>query len=97
MAVLLLGYLVVIYLVFVPRYFTPVMLIVLLAGKRLWLALRMLAKPRPTQPPPGFPAWPTWFSAFAFNHNRMFGGLLILGLIADTLLRVFVSGFWPMR
>jgi 1,4-dihydroxy-2-naphthoate polyprenyltransferase len=97
MAVLLLGYLVVIYLVFIPRYFTPVMLIVLLAGKRLWLALRMLSKPRPAQPPPGYPAWPTWFSAFAFNHNRMFGGLLILGLIADTLLRVFVSGFWPMR
>jgi len=96
-AALLLAYVVVIYLVFVPRYFTPVMLIVLLAGKRLLLALRMLSKPRPVGPPAGYPIWPTWFSAFAFNHNRMFGGLLILGLIADTLLRVFVSGFWPMR
>jgi 1,4-dihydroxy-2-naphthoate octaprenyltransferase len=97
MAALLLAYAVVIYLVFIPRYFTPVMLIVLLAGKRLLLALRMLSKPRPAAPPEGYPAWPVWFSGFAFNHNRMFGGLLILGLIADTLLRVFVSGFWPMR
>ncbi|MCX6026116.1 MAG: hypothetical protein NTY23_07665 [Chloroflexi bacterium] len=69
----------------------------MLAGKRLLLALRMLSKPRPAAPPEGYPAWPTWFSAFAFHHNRLFGGLLILGLIADTLLRVFVSGFWPMR
>jgi len=97
MAVLVLIYVVVVYLIFVPRYFTPVMLIVLLAGNRLLLALRMLSKPRPTEPPKGWPAWPTWFSAFAFNHNRKFGGLFILGLIVDTVLRVFASGFWPMR
>jgi 1,4-dihydroxy-2-naphthoate octaprenyltransferase len=96
-AALVLTYAVIVYLIFVPRYFTPVMLIVFLAGKRLLLALNILSKPRPDEPPEGYPAWPVWFSGFAFFHNRMFGGLLILGLIIDTILRIFVSGFWPMR
>jgi 1,4-dihydroxy-2-naphthoate octaprenyltransferase len=97
MAALVLIYAVIVYLIFVPRYLTPVMLIVFLAGKRLVTALGVLSKPRPAEPPEGYPGWPTWFSAFAFYHNRLFGGLLILGLIADTLLRVFLSNFWPMR
>ena len=97
MAVLLLIYLVIVYLIFVPRYFTPIMLIVMLAGRRLIVALGMLNKPRPEKPPEGYPAWPTWFSAFAFHHNRLFGGLFILGLIVDTLLRIFLPGFWPIH
>jgi 1,4-dihydroxy-2-naphthoate octaprenyltransferase len=96
-ASLVLIYLVILYLIFVPRYFTPVMLIVLLAGKRLLLAAGALTKPKPEQPPEGFQAWPIWFSAFSFYHNRMFGSLLILGLIVDTLLRVFASGFWSLK
>jgi 1,4-dihydroxy-2-naphthoate polyprenyltransferase len=95
MAALLLSYLVILYLVFVPHYFTPVMLIVLLAGKRLLLVLGVLAKPRPSAPPPEWPAWPTWFSGFAFHHNRLFGGLLVLGILADSLLRHFLPLFWP--
>jgi 1,4-dihydroxy-2-naphthoate polyprenyltransferase len=97
MASLILIYIVVLYLIFVPCYFTPAMLIILLAGKRLLLALKVLAKPRPAQPPEGYPAWPTWFSGFNFYHNRLFGGLFILGLVVDTLLRIFMQNFWPMR
>jgi 1,4-dihydroxy-2-naphthoate octaprenyltransferase len=97
MTALVLIYAVVVYLIFVPRYFTPVMLVVFLAGKRLLTALGVLNKPRPEKPPEGYPAWPTWFSGFAFYHNRLFGGLFILGLIADTLLRLLLVGFWPMR
>ena len=97
MVVLVLIYAVIVYLVFGPRYFTPLMLVVFLAGKRLLLTLGVLSKPRPALPPEGYPAWPTWFSAFTFYHNRMFGGLFILGLIADTLLRILLSGFWPVR
>jgi len=97
MVILVLIYAVIVYLIFVPRYFTPVMLIVFLAGKRLLLAVGVLTKPRPAEPPQGYTAWPTWFSAFAFYHNRLFGGLFILGLLADTLLRIFLSGFWPVR
>jgi 1,4-dihydroxy-2-naphthoate octaprenyltransferase len=95
MAVLVLIYVVILYLIFGPHYLTPVMLIVFLAGKRLLLALKMLSMPRPSEAPEGYMAWPTWFSAFNFFHNRMFGGLFILGLVVDTLLRIFLSGFWP--
>jgi 1,4-dihydroxy-2-naphthoate octaprenyltransferase len=94
---LLLIYLVVVYLVFVPRYFTPLMLLVFIAVRRLITAIKVLSKPRPEAPPPGYPIWPTYFSAFNFNHNRLFGGLFILFLIGDTLLRLFLPAFWPMR
>jgi 1,4-dihydroxy-2-naphthoate octaprenyltransferase len=97
MAAFVLIYLVILYLIFVPRFFTPVMLIVFLAGKRLLMALVVLTNPRPESPPEGYPAWPTWFSGFAFYHNRMFTGLFILGLLVDILLRLFLSGFWHMR
>lgn len=95
-ASLVLIYAVVVYLIFVPHYFTPVMLIIFLAGKRALFAINLLRKPRPGEPPEGYPAWPIWFAGVSFNHNRMFGGLFILGLLADTLLRVFVPGFWPV-
>jgi 1,4-dihydroxy-2-naphthoate octaprenyltransferase len=96
-AVLVLIYLVVVYLVFIPRYFTPLMLIIFFAIKRLMLAIKILSKPRPEEAPLNFPFWPTWFSAFNFNHNRLFGGLFILALIIDTLLRIVLPTFWPVR
>ena len=97
MVVLVLIYAVILYLIFVPRFFTPVMLIVFLAGKRLLLAVGVHTKPRPVEPPKEWPGWPTWFSGFTFYHNRLFSNLFILGLFADVLLRLFVAGFWPMR
>jgi 1,4-dihydroxy-2-naphthoate polyprenyltransferase len=96
-AILILIYLVVVYLVFIPRYFTPIMLIIFFAVMRLVTAIKILSKPRPDAPPPGFPFWPTYFSAFNFNHNRLVGGLFILGMIFDTALHLFLPGFWPMR
>ncbi len=98
---LLLVYAVIVYLVFVPRYFTPVMLIVFLAFKYALDAIKLLNKPRPAKAPEGYPAWPTWFSAICFAHNRQFGGWLILGLILDTLLHVIpftatlIAHYWP--
>ncbi len=96
-AALVLIYAVIVFLIFVPRYFTPVMLIVFLAGKRLLLTVTILSKPRPDEPPEDYTAWPIWFSGFAFFHNRMFGALFILGLILDTLFRTFLTGFWLVR
>jgi len=92
-----LMYAVILYLIFVPRFFTPVLLIVFLAGKRALLNLGALTKPRPIEPPKEWPGWPTWFSGFAFYHNRLFSNLLLLGMIADVLLRIFAPGFWPVR
>jgi 1,4-dihydroxy-2-naphthoate octaprenyltransferase len=88
-------YAVIAYLVFVPRYFTPAMLIVFLAAKDALVAVKVLNNPKPAQAPEGWPAWPVWFSGFAFQHNRQFGGYLVLGLIIDALLRTFLPQFWP--
>jgi 1,4-dihydroxy-2-naphthoate polyprenyltransferase len=97
----ILIYAVIAYLVFVPRYFTPVMLVVFFAFKYALNTVKLLNNPRPAQPPPGYPAWPVWFSGSTFLHNRQFGGWLILGLIIDTLLHVIpftanlIARFWP--
>jgi 1,4-dihydroxy-2-naphthoate octaprenyltransferase len=87
-------YLVIAYLVFVPRYFTPVMLIVFLAYKEALMAIGVMNKARPAEAPKGWDYWPVWFAGFAFNHNRKFGGYLILALIVDMLLRIFLPSFW---
>ncbi len=96
-AVLGLIYLVIIYLVFIPRFFTPVLLLVAFAGKRLLYAIGVHTKPRPKEPPKEWPGWPTWFSGFAFYHNRLFSNLFILALLLDTLIRLFFPGFWQVR
>jgi 1,4-dihydroxy-2-naphthoate polyprenyltransferase len=90
MVILVMIYAVTLYLIFGQHFFTPVMLIILLAGKRLVYAVGVLAKPRPAEPPKEWPAWPTWFSGFAFYHNRLFENLFLLGLLADTALRIFI-------
>ena len=97
MAVLVLIYLVILYLIFVPHFFTPVMLIVFLAGKRLFYAVAVHAKPRPAEPPKEWPGWPTWFAGFAFFHNRLFSDLLVVGILADCLIRIFLPTFWMVR
>jgi len=40
--------------------------------------------------PADFPpeAWPTYFAAAAFMHNRRYGLLFILGLLVDAVIRV---------
>jgi 1,4-dihydroxy-2-naphthoate octaprenyltransferase len=86
-AAILIAYAVVIYLV-MTGYFSTFMLLVLFASQRALYAVMVLSKPRPEGPPKGFEAfWPTWFSGFCFYHNRMFGGLFILGVLLDTLVR----------
>ena len=96
-AVFILIYAVILYLVFVSCFFTPVLLIVFLAGKRLLYAVGALTKPRPAAPPKEWPAWPTWFSGLAFYHNRLFSNLLILGILVDTILRILLPSFWIMK
>lgn len=93
-AAIVLSYVIVLYLVFVTRFFTPVMLLVFLAYKPARLALERFSKPRPEGPPPGYPIWPRWFSTVCFVHNRVFSNYFVLGLIADTFLRTFLPQFW---
>ena len=86
---------IILYLIFANRFFTPVMLIVFFAAKLLMYALAVLAKPRPEGPPEGYEGWPIWFSGFTFFHNRRFTMLFMLGVLIDTILRVYLPDFWP--
>lgn len=71
-------------------YFTPVVLVVLLAVPKLRDALAIYVAPRPRSRPERYPAdaWPLWFVAYAFAHNRRYGLLFLLGLIGDAALRL---------
>jgi 1,4-dihydroxy-2-naphthoate octaprenyltransferase len=93
-AALVLSYAIILYLFLIARFFTPVVLIVFLAWGRAWNVIKLLSKPRPTEPPPGFALWPRWFSTPQLLHIRLFGGLYILGLLVDNLLRIFMPAFW---
>jgi len=73
-------------------------LIIFIAVKRALLVGAVLTKPKPPEPPKEWAFWPTWFSGFAFYHNRLYGGLLILGILLDTLVRfvapALINQFW---
>jgi 1,4-dihydroxy-2-naphthoate polyprenyltransferase len=88
---IVIAYGVIFYLV-ATGYFSTLMLIIVFALQRAMYAVAVLSKPRPEGPPKGFEAfWPTWFSGFCFYHNRMFGGLFILGILLDTVARKFAA------
>ena len=91
---LVLPYLVILYLVFFARFFSPVMLLVAIALDPARKAIARLSRPRPLEAPEGYPLWPRWFSTVCFLHNRRFSNYFVLGLIADTALRTFLPQFW---
>jgi hypothetical protein len=68
-------------------------LIVFLASGRAWKVIKLLSQPRPKEAPPGFQLWPRWFSTPQLLHIRLFGGLYILSLIVDLILRAWMIGF----
>jgi 1,4-dihydroxy-2-naphthoate octaprenyltransferase len=85
---LLAQYALVIYLVAIG-FFGPSLLLVLLAIPMLLPALRMLRRPRPIERPETYPqvVWPLYFVRFCFAHNRRWGTLFLIGLVADVALR----------
>ena len=91
---ILTGYLIAI------RFFTPVMLIVVLAIPALRQVFPSFLKPRPETRPENFPdgqgGWPLYFAPMAFGNNRSFGIYFMLGLILDVALRLIpaTSNFW---
>lgn len=89
-AMFVLQYLAVTYLV-VTGFFTPLMLVVFLALRVFFQVLPMFRQPKPAEKPANFPdVWPNYFVAAAFQHNRRFGVLFLLGLILDAALKVWV-------
>jgi 1,4-dihydroxy-2-naphthoate octaprenyltransferase len=70
------------------------LLVVLLGLGRYWKALRAYANPRPAAPPAEYPVdvWPLWYSAFTFQHTRLFGMLFLVGMIGDVVVQKVWSG-----
>jgi 1,4-dihydroxy-2-naphthoate polyprenyltransferase len=60
---------------------------VLVAVPRGVHAVRVLAQPSPSGPPPGYVGWPLWFHRVCLVHNRAYGWLFIAGLA--------VGAVWP--
>jgi 1,4-dihydroxy-2-naphthoate polyprenyltransferase len=94
MTAIVAAYVITIYLAFITRFFTPIMLLIFLAYKPAIAALQRLSKPRPTEPPPGYPIWPRWFSTVCFVHNIAFSNYFVIGLILDTLIKLVLPKFW---
>ncbi|RMG93964.1 MAG: prenyltransferase [Chloroflexi bacterium] len=86
--IMLAQYLLVGYLILI-RFFTPLLLLVLVAVRWLRLAWGVYRQPRPAAPPPEYPAdaWPLWFVSFSFVHNRAFGTWFLVGLILDAVVQ----------
>jgi 1,4-dihydroxy-2-naphthoate polyprenyltransferase len=83
-----LQYVFVIYLILI-RFFSPVLLVVLLgltAAPAVWAVYK---NSKPTERPADYAeeTWPLWFVALSFMHNKRFGMLYVLGLILDVGLR----------
>jgi 1,4-dihydroxy-2-naphthoate octaprenyltransferase len=91
---IILAYAVTLYSIFVTRFLSPALLLVLIAAPDALKALALLSKPRPAEAPPGYPVWPRWFSTVSFMHNRKFGNLFILGVALDVAVRLVFPAFW---
>ncbi|GBD08982.1 1,4-dihydroxy-2-naphthoate octaprenyltransferase [Candidatus Thermoflexus japonica] len=64
----------------------PWVLLTLLGLPRLLDVLRTYARPRPAEPPPGYPVWPLWYVSWAFVFNRRAGALFLAGLLLNLVL-----------
>lgn len=87
LAMIAIQYLAVVYLV-VTGYFSPVVLVTLLALYKLPRVFQIYRQPKPLAAPADYPAdtWPLWFSATSFDHNRTYGFLLLIGLILNLFM-----------
>ncbi|HEU4759353.1 MAG TPA: prenyltransferase [Dehalococcoidia bacterium] len=63
----------------------PALVLVVGALPLLLLLLRFYNRPKPAEPPEGYPGWPLWFVAVAFIHNRRFGLLFVSGLVLQLI------------
>ena len=61
-------------------------LLVAFAIPRLLKVLKVYNQPKPERAPEGFLIWPLWYVAIAFYHNRLAGGLFVLGLMVNAAL-----------
>lgn len=91
LGMLVLQYLLVTYLVIIG-FFHWVLLIVWLSLTVFFQILPMFKGPKPAEKPANYPdAWPLYFVGAAFQHNRRFGLLFLLGLIIDLVIQLVIK------
>ena len=61
-------------------------LLVFLAIPRLITTLKLHNQPKPITPPDNWAVWPLWLVGWSFWHNKLAGGLFVLGLIINLVL-----------
>jgi 1,4-dihydroxy-2-naphthoate octaprenyltransferase len=61
-------------------------LVVVAALPRLIPVWRAYVRPRPSEPPKGYPVWPLWYAPAAFVHSRRAGALFLAGLGVAAIL-----------
>jgi 1,4-dihydroxy-2-naphthoate octaprenyltransferase len=95
LAMMIAPYLFTFYLIAV-KFFTPVMLIVLLSLPTFLQIYPKFLRPKPATRPEGQIGWPLYFVGYAFVNNRKFGSLFMFGLLIDTVLRLLpvTQNFW---
>jgi 1,4-dihydroxy-2-naphthoate octaprenyltransferase len=91
---IVLSYLIMLYLIFFTRFYSPIMLLIFVAFKPAQLAIQRLSRPRPLEAPVGYPIWPRWFSTVCFVHNRVFSNYFVFALIVETVIRTIFPTFW---
>jgi 1,4-dihydroxy-2-naphthoate octaprenyltransferase len=67
-------------------------LLVFLAVPRLISVLKTYREPKPETPPEDYPVWPLWYVSAAFYHNKLAGGLFVLGLILNWVVPPVIHG-----
>lgn len=67
-------------------------LLVFLALPRLISVLKTYREPKPEEPPENYPVWPLWYVSAAFYHNKLAGGLFVLGLILNWVVPPIMHG-----
>jgi 1,4-dihydroxy-2-naphthoate octaprenyltransferase len=68
-------------------------LLIGLALPRLWQVLKIYNESKPAEPPEDYPVWPLWFVSAAFFHNKLAGGMFVLGLILNLIVPFSIDLF----
>jgi 1,4-dihydroxy-2-naphthoate octaprenyltransferase len=88
--IMMIGYYVVIAALVLTGTLGVWVLLVVLALPRLVRVLKIYRDPKPSEPPADYPVWPLWYVSAAFYHNKLAGGLFVLGLIINLILPVYL-------
>lgn len=69
-------------------------LLSLLAIPRLFKVFGIYRQPKPQEKPENTPTWPLWFVSWAFYHNKLAGGLFVLGLVLNLVVPLLANTFF---